>query len=135
MCLMISTKRRGSSARRFSAALPNPLLRTASSPRAPGGPTALSGPRTKRMSRRWAATRLIRGRLQTSRPEIQISLFEFHFSFLQPCIIIAGFIHVGADAEIRARPVEIERHDDVPRNAERLHQFRDQVLGLRLAFA
>ena len=59
----------------------------------------------------------------------------FAFSFLQPGVIVAGFVHVGADAEVRARPVEIERHDDVPRKAERLHQFRDQVLGIRLAFA
>src|ERR1039457_2075531 len=59
----------------------------------------------------------------------------FLFSFFQPGVIVAGFVHIGADAEMRARPVEIERHDDVPRNAERLHQFRDQLLGLLLAFA
>ena len=75
------------------------------------------------------------GRVNGGTERLDVGCSMFSILFLQPGVIVAGFVHVGADAEMRARPVEIERHDDVPRNAERLHQFRDQVLGLRLAFA
>ena len=36
---------------------------------------------------------------------------------------------------MRTGAVEIQRDDDVPREAERLHQLADEFLRLRLAFA
>ena len=36
---------------------------------------------------------------------------------------------------MRAGAVEIQRDDDEPREAERLHQLADEFLRLRLAFA